>query len=256
VPRFGVLLCLGSLGLLGAGCDSGGRGEVTAAECSDGLDNDGDGAVDCGDVGCGAHAFCDVTLADGGTPPPPPPSCGPSNCGGCCSGDTCLGGNSASACGSGGAICVDCGPGRLCSGGVCTIDPASRWNVIVESVEVSTTSTGGGAWDPFGGAPDPYVNVEVGAPDGDVGNTSSGSNTFTVRYDQRVATDLRADALWTFLAFHVYDEDPDTDDWIGACKYEPLGEGAFDETTVTLTCDRVPADGQAGFTLRWRLERN
>jgi hypothetical protein len=250
-----TLLWLVAAASIAVACDSGPApgGEATAAECSDGLDNDGDGSVDCLDIACGVHAFCDGPGPDGGMPPS---SCGPSTCGGCCSGDTCLGGTSATACGSGGAVCVDCGPGRLCSGGGCVIDPASRWNVIVQSVEVNATDAAGEAWDAFGGAPDPFVEVYAGNRDNYVGGTSAGSDVFSFTYDQRVATDLRADALQAYLAFAVWDQDTADHDRVGACKYEPLGEGPFDEATVTLECARVPADGQAGFTLRWRLERN
>lgn len=51
---------------LGLGCgDDDVAAELSAAECSDGVDNDGDGAIDCADVGCRTHAFCEGV--DGGS---------------------------------------------------------------------------------------------------------------------------------------------------------------------------------------------
>lgn len=67
-----------------AGCTSrsAAGGEATAAECSNGADDDFDALIDCADPGCAAHAFCDGGgldggLSDGGGTVPPdggPPS--------------------------------------------------------------------------------------------------------------------------------------------------------------------------------------
>jgi len=43
-----------------------GATELSAGECSDGIDNDGDGSVDCDDVGCASHSFCVAGETDGG----------------------------------------------------------------------------------------------------------------------------------------------------------------------------------------------
>lgn len=53
---------------------------------------------------------------DGGAGP-----CGPSNCAGCCSGDTCVLSSvqSSSACGSGGTVCQACSAGATCESGTC-----------------------------------------------------------------------------------------------------------------------------------------
>ncbi len=54
----------------------------------------------------------------------PPPTCGPGTCDACCQGQTCTVGTTAMACGTGGAQCVACPPGSMCTptgggGGVC-----------------------------------------------------------------------------------------------------------------------------------------
>ncbi len=83
------------------GLDSGcGGTELSAAECSDGRDNDCDGAIDCADIACGTFAFC--AAADGGSPPPSPDA----------------GMDAASAADAGSAVGLDAGPcaDTLCSG--------------------------------------------------------------------------------------------------------------------------------------------
>lgn len=56
------------VGLSSLGCGSGPApaAELSAAQCSDGVDNDEDGTADCADVGCTTHTFC---AADGGVAP-------------------------------------------------------------------------------------------------------------------------------------------------------------------------------------------
>jgi hypothetical protein len=71
---------------------------IFLAACSSSGDDDGDGsAVDAG--------------AD---------SCDPSNCDGCCQGDTCVAGSQDSACGSDGEACQSCSDGSSCQDGTCT----------------------------------------------------------------------------------------------------------------------------------------
>jgi len=48
----------------------------------------------------------------------PPPVCGPGTCQGCCQAGACVVSTSAS-CGVGGAVCVLCQAGQLCSAGIC-----------------------------------------------------------------------------------------------------------------------------------------
>ncbi len=47
-------------------------------------------------------------------------SCGPSTCGGCCQGTTCMSVTTAQACGYGGLACKQCQSGESCQAGVCT----------------------------------------------------------------------------------------------------------------------------------------
>lgn len=286
--------------------------ELDAAECSDGIDNDGDGSGDCADLGCAGHAFCGGggsedgggTPADGGTPASTcstlscsgccvgdtcmagntvdacgsggvacgscttgmrcnagrceatAASCDPSSCGGCCSGTTCLAGDSASACGSGGGACTDCGADHMCSGGSCVLDPASRWNVVVVDVTVPTTTTTGEAWDGFGGAPDPRVEVRVGSDTAAPGQTTYASDVFSATYNETVLSNQRADALQSLLRFDVIDVDTSAHDWVGACAYEGLPESVFGGGAQTLNCPANASTMNAGFELGFRVVRH
>lgn len=59
----------------GCGDDGAGRDELDAADCSDGVDNDGDEQTDCDDPGCAAHDFC--SARDAGIDSGPPRDGGP-----------------------------------------------------------------------------------------------------------------------------------------------------------------------------------
>lgn len=261
-----------SLGIaLGMGCGSGSQvctpGELYPCSCESGepgLQRCAPNGREFGACGCTFLPAGDSGMpgADGGTPPPPPPSCSSANCAGCCSGTTCLGGNSVSACGTGGTMCLDCGPSRLCNGGACVVDPASRWNVVVLDLEMSSTKLTGEAWDAFGGAPDPYVVIGVGAGDArqtartaTVQDARAGGLGYQATFNQQLSN-VRADAIKSELRFDVFDEDVSSDDFVGACVYRGLADGAFGAGPQTLNCERDAASQNAGFRLRWELRRN
>lgn len=264
---FGVLV-MALAGGVGCGGD-GGRacvpGETASCLCASGAS----GVQSCNSSGSGfSTCFCESGGGDGGMPgvdggpPPPPPSCSAANCAGCCSGTTCLGGNSVSACGTGGTMCLDCGPSRLCNGGACVVDPASRWNVFVLDLEMSSTKLTGEAWDAFGGAPDPYVVIGAGAGGArqtfrtaTVQDARAGGLGYQATFNQQLSN-VRADAIKSELRFDVFDEDVSSDDFVGACVYRGLADGAFGTGPQTLNCERDAASQNAGFRLRWELRRN
>jgi hypothetical protein len=152
---------------------------------------------------------------------------------------------------------MDCGPSFLCSAGACVVDPASSWNVVLEMLEVPTTDYTGAAWDAFGGAPDPFVEVRVGSDTATPSESGSATDTFTVAYDgSPTASDVRADALQTYLSFNVYDYDPTSaNDWIGGGRYTGLEESVFTGGTQMLEFGPNPMNMSSGFTLYWHLER-
>jgi hypothetical protein len=77
--------------------------------------------------------------------------CGPGTCGGCCSatGD-CVGGESVSTCGSGGATCQDCEGSGACSQGACVASPLDAGPRPM--CDVASCSTGNCAGFPIQGA--------------------------------------------------------------------------------------------------------
>ncbi|MEQ8460183.1 MAG: hypothetical protein RLO52_34120 [Sandaracinaceae bacterium] len=285
MSRFGWL-CVVTLWTVGAlsGCDGGNR------SCGDGLCDTGFGescatcAVDCGTcAGCGDGTCaasmgesCTSCAADcgscgetcgngvcaGGEDCNSCPgdcggcstSCGPSSCAGCCDGDACLGGSSPSGCGLGGNTCMACGASFTCSGGACVVDPVSRWNVVIERVEVNQYDLAGENWDVFGGLPDPFVEVRVGSETAIPTRTRSAADTFTANLNTVAASNVRADALMAHLSFWVYDEDTSAHDRVGACG-GMVTEPIFGGMTQTSNCARDVSAGQAGFVLTWHLER-
>ena len=155
-----------------------------------------------------------------------------------------------------------CGSGFLCSSGRCAVDPASRWNVVLESLTVPATRYDGAGWDTIGGNPDPLVALIIGSSTATPVNSGSGSDTYSVTFPGGpTATDVRADALQAFLGFNVRDDDsPAASESIGYCTYDPtrgspLPAAVFTETTQTVDCGLDAPTMNSGFTLTWHLER-
>lgn len=87
-------------------------------------------------------------------------TCGPDGCGGTCA--------------------PGCGRGFQCGGaGTCDIDPSSRWVLTVTTGTVATQGAAG-AWDPFGGAPDPQVCITIS---GRTTCTPYANDTFTASWN-------------------------------------------------------------------------
>lgn len=163
------------------------------------------------------------------------PGCGPETCDGCCSGDTCLAGDSAAACGAAGATCLDCGARGVCEQASCEIDPESRWDVVALDAEVPSVNADGNAWDPFGGLPDPFARM-LDADDAELAKTGTRSNTPTPVWGQVIAADVRAGDLASFV-FEVLDADTDADDTFGRCSLGAvLSYDDFDGTVQVLSC--------------------
>jgi hypothetical protein len=136
------------------------------------------------------------------------------------------------------------------------VDPASRWSVVLERLDVNTTDTSGAAWDVLGGAPDPFVEVRVGSATATPQRSGVGTDTFAVTFSGgATASNLRADSISAYLYFEAWDEDTTSNDSIGRCAYRDISEAVFGGATQTLTCGRDVSTVNAGFTLTWHLER-
>lgn len=249
--------CAMDCGACPAGCgDRACTGGETCTSCP--LDC-GACPASCGDRACGAGETCSSCPSDCGMCST---SCSTTTCAGCCSGDTCLGGSSSTACGVGGAACLDCGPDAICMTGGCFLDPASRWNVVLENVSVSSTRYDGAAWDTIGGSPDLMVALSIGSASATPVVSGIANDTYAATFDGgATATNVREDALATYLGFGVYDDDsPAGPEAIGYCVYDAAsGTGLvgpeFAGATQTLNCPVDAGTGNSGYTLTWHLER-
>lgn len=233
--------------------------------CGDGIcgGSDGENCMSCrADCGSCSLTCGDGVCSSGDTCTNCPSDCGScmtsscsATCGGCCDGDSCLGGTSSSACGIRGGVCADCGPDRICASGLCLIDPASRWNVVLETLTVANTRYDGVAWDTIGGTPDPFVSVYVGSETATPSQSAVADDAYSVRYDGgATVSGARSDALMAYLGFRVTDADTGVTEDIGYCDVFVV-ESTFTGTTQTLNCPIDPGTGNSGFVLTWHLER-
>ncbi len=87
----------------------------------DGGSGTGGGSFFLLDGGTGGGASGGMATGGGATAGGSASNCNPQNCAaGCCDmNGVCQGGTTRGACGIGGTLCVTCGPGRVCQGGVC-----------------------------------------------------------------------------------------------------------------------------------------
>ena len=236
-------------------------GAAIACTCSDGnngaqtclSDGSGYGTCTCGAIMTDAGTMVidsGIVLRDTG-----PTGCNAANCGGgCCSGTFCQSGDVDTACGTGGGVCLDCGSHGVCSMGMCYVAPASMWTVVVDSVTLTTTDYTGAPWDPTSG-PDPLVWVRVGSATATPTPVNGPDDTLSITYTagNRIPA-ARADAIYTFLRFEIYDEDLTAND--GVCNYTyDMGAGFdFSSTENTAVCTQDAARMISAMTLTWHIE--
>ncbi len=211
-------------------------GPDTCGGCCDGNTCvEGTAASACGKGGaactkCGSSFVCsDQTCID--------TSC-KATCQGCCSGSTCLGGTAANACGKSGNACVDCGKGRTCGAGGsgCTLDQAAPFDVVMVSAVIPPLNKAGGAWDTFGGLPDPYARA-YSALSGvsHSGATAYVADTLTPQWGTVVLAQVPARELLNSFSVELMDDDYDFDDTIGGCAIK-LDASMFDGALKTARC--------------------
>ncbi|MFO0579019.1 MAG: C2 domain-containing protein [Polyangia bacterium] len=137
----------------------------------------------------------------------PAPRCSPAVCAGCCDGDICQPGVTASACGTKGAACMRCMPTTECvAGGRCMDTLAGSYQLTVESASIDVTTPAGLCWDLPCGAPDPYLTLHSYGTTQAIADTYSPrwAATFTVTYS----------ALRSGIQFSIFDQDVTFDDVI------------------------------------------
>lgn len=216
--------------------------ETRACVCTDGRS----GAQSCNGLGTGFSSCLCAMTADCPAQACTTQECGPSlrcagvSCGACAAGFTCSNGVctapsrcSGRVCGSDGAggscgtcaagqVCTvegqcvarPCSPactrGFVCTNATCTADPSVSWSITAVRGSVATTDASGSAWDPFGGAPDPYFCITVG---GGARQCSAFANdTFAPSWNHRFATPVRASGLLSSVVVEFVDYDDGSGD--------------------------------------------
>ena len=117
---------------------------------------------------------------------------------------------------------------------------------------------GGGAWDPAGGLPDPYVDlVTTDGIEDLTGSSAARADTLAPNWNQVVLADVPAAALVdSGLSTTVLDDDPlvDPSDPMGTCLIE-IDDSRFTGDAFTSVCPFDERAGARGWTLRLRLIR-
>lgn len=180
--------------------------------------DDGDANDDaCGLFGtecleCGGDEVCDFGTCSS-------PSC-IETCDGCCIGGTCFGGFGTEACGFE-ETCDVCSDGYTCDSIDCVVNPNVQWSVTLLDGDIAPLNPDGDAWDAFGGAPDPYLEVvELDFTSANVANTLSPA------WNETISTAELTTDLWQDLTFIMRDSDSIVDDLIGECTVQ-LPDEAF-----------------------------
>ncbi len=117
-------------------------------------------------------------------------ACTMPGCAGCASGTSCVGGDSVSACGTGGAACVDCDDGNVCttdacSAGACTHTPAGAGGTCDDGAYCTVDDTCTASGECTGGARDCGATMcdeatdSCGTPTEDGGTPDAGSDAST-----------------------------------------------------------------------------
>jgi len=127
----------------------------------------------------------------------------------------------------------DCAPGALCTNSHCVSAWGRTFRFTIKEASINSPNPEtGDAWDPLGGAPDPYVVVVQS--DTTIYVTERDLDTFSPMWNESVDVVLQEGG--PTLSFIVFDEDPVGDDefiigaaaepvgWVEAVVYPPDGE--------------------------------
>lgn len=166
--------------------------------CLDGSEDDacgkgGSACTSCGDDLCSNGVCVNAQCA--------------ATCEGCCDGNQCRIGQSEAECGAGGESCQSCTGGQSCIDAVCTVDPESMWDVLLVNAELPPMNPDDGAWDPFGGLPDGFLEMNVGNIEGE---SSRQNNTLTPSWGtgELIISNISAELLFfgpVYMAMWDYD---------------------------------------------------
>ena len=137
--------------------------------------------------------------------------CGPDGIGGTCG--SCGAGRACST--EGQCVVIGCDPacsrGYTCVSGTCQLDLDSRWDLVAVSARVPESGSSG-AWDPFGGLPDPYICYTVGSSPPSC--SSYVADRTMVTWNFLVGTYSARTLMTSPQTYTIFDDDPGPDDVI------------------------------------------
>lgn len=125
--------------------------------------------------------------------------------------------------------CGSCAAYEVCNTATntCGVNPSSTWFLSMDRAQIASTKSTGEAWDPFGGAPDPFVIL-------DARQTSTKQDTFTPSW-QEGTTYTAATLTGPGVSIAVYDEDPtSSNDLIGGPSTVRFTEADLRRGSLTL----------------------
>lgn len=128
---------------------------------------------------------------------------------------------------------VRCSAGYLCKDGACVVDPGGSWALTLGAGTISATGPDGSAWDPVGGAPDPYVCLTyAGQRQCGAVKDDTLAPAFSDMFPAAPANNLLGGVL-----FELWDQDGiDPDDAICAAAVVPVTEEDFRAGRFTAAC--------------------
>lgn len=211
--------------------------EVIEEDCTNGIDDDQDGARDCADLECAGAPNCDEICdnfqdddLDGDF------DCADSDCNGapnCIPEDRCGDGidndsDGLTDCQDGDCanepVCQTCDPQNdncegesICIGDQCEAAFNRFYVFFGFDLEVGEFNQQGGSWDSNGNPPDPKVELHLNGEK--ILETPNQSNTFSATYDETVTALILAGSI---LEARVLDVDGNADDLILSCFADPL----------------------------------
>jgi len=164
-------------------------------------------------------------------------------CDGCCDEANCLGGGSVEACGQGGTACEPCPAGTECDT-ECVATPGALWDVVIGSAQLPATLPDGSFWDSLAGAPDPFVQFDLGDASGE---TSVADDTYIPEWDEVVVSGLTTEQLLEEATYTIRDADVIGSQLAGACSFA-IPPGLFG-VEIEVTC--LAADSTELWTLQF-----
>jgi hypothetical protein len=133
---------------------------------------------------------------------------------------------------------------NICINSICSNAFDRSYDFFVGTLRVNEKTSGGVAWDAFGGLPDPRVQIVLNKNIASSCKTTGRTDTTTASFNESCAFQFRAGDL---VEIYVFDEDISDDDLMFGCEL-------IINTSILrareLTCDSV--EGNLRFSIRPR----